>query len=226
MLIVKNVLADTAVHQLRESIQKGQWVDGRATAGFQSAQVKTNQQLDESSPVAREAGDFVLRCLADKPEFMSAALPAKIFPPLINRYGPEEHFGDHIDNAIRLVPQSHVKVRTDLSMTLFLSEPDEYQGGELIVSSMGSEQRFKCRAGDLVLYPASSVHRVTPVQSGIRLAVFTWIQSLVRSNEERAILYSLDQSIQALSVQHPESGQLVELTGVYHNLLRLWSDTN
>lgn len=219
------VLSPDQVQQMRERLLAAEWVEGRVTAGPQSARCKHNLQLPQQSAEARQLGDIILAALAQNSLFMSAALPGKIFPPMFNCYQHGGHFGTHVDNAIRTVPGTPVKIRTDLSLTLFLSDPDEYQGGELVIEDTYGRHSVKLPAGDLVLYPATSLHQVMPVTRGRRLAAFFWLQSMVRSDEQRRVLFELDRSIQALSQQLPESPEWVRLTAVYHNLIRQWADT-
>lgn len=225
LLKIPNILTKQQVTEVREHLVSADWADGKITAGQQSAKEKNNLQLPENSPVARELGDFILSVLSHSPLFMSAALPLKIFPPLFNCYQGNHAFGNHIDNAIRQVPNTPVKVRTDISMTLFLSEPEEYDGGELIIDDTYGSQTIKLAAGDMVLYPSTSLHQVTPVTRGRRLASFFWLQSMINSDEKRTLLYNLDTSIQALRTTRDDSPEIVKLTGVYHNLLRQWAQT-
>ncbi|MBI6922880.1 MULTISPECIES: Fe2+-dependent dioxygenase [Pseudomonas] len=213
------------LHTLRQQLLAQPWVDGKATAGVQSAQAKHNRQLDEDDPVARQLGGLILQRLSDNPLFMSAALPKRIYPPLFNRYGEGEGFGFHIDNAIRGIKGVRERVRTDLSATLFLADPDSYDGGELVIRDTFGERQVKLPAGHLVLYPGSSLHRVEPVTRGERLAAFFWIESLVREDSQRSLLLDMDVAIQRLTAQGADAGSLLELTGVYHNLLRRWGDT-
>ncbi|RII74887.1 Fe2+-dependent dioxygenase [Pseudomonas monteilii] len=213
------------LHTLRQQLLAQRWVDGKATAGVQSAQAKHNRQLDEDDPVARQLGGLILQRLSDNPLFMSAALPKRIYPPLFNRYGEGEGFGFHIDNAIRGIKGVRERVRTDLSATLFLADPDSYDGGELVIRDTFGERQVKLPAGHLVLYPGSSLHRVLPVTRGERLAAFFWIESLVREDSQRSLLLDMDVAIQRLTAQGADAGSLLELTGVYHNLLRRWGDT-
>ena len=225
LLKIPDVLSAEQVLQARELLQAADWVDGNITAGYQSSQAKNNLQLPESSPVAQQLGDTILSALANCNIFMSAALPLKIFPPLFNCYQGGQSFGVHVDNAIRQVPGLPVKVRTDVSMTLFLSDPDEYEGGELIMEDTYGSHKIKLPAGHMVLYPATSLHRVTPVTKGRRLASFFWLQSMVSSDERRALLFDMDMAIQALRSKVEDSPEIVQLTGVYHNLLRQWAQT-
>ncbi len=200
------------------------WVDGRATAGHQGAAVKRNLQIGEDTAIARDLGDLVLAALERNPAFISAALPHRVYPPLFNRYEGGMHFGSHVDGAVRLVPGTAAKIRTDLSATLFLADPASYDGGELIVEDTYGAQSIKLAAGHMVLYPAGSRHRVEPVTRGARLACFFWIQSLVRDDAQRRLLFDLDNGIQRLTVTGADEAARVELTGCYHNLLRMWSE--
>ncbi|MES2684998.1 MAG: Fe2+-dependent dioxygenase [Pseudomonadota bacterium] len=200
------------------------WVDGRVTAGSQGASVKQNQQLAEQAAVARQLGDVVLAALERNTQFISASLPHRVYPPMFNRYQGGMHFGDHIDNAVRLLPGSGMKIRTDLSATLFLNNPADYDGGELVVESSTGSQRVKLAAGDLLLYSASTVHRVEPVTRGERLACFFWVQSMVRDDAQRMLLFDLDRSIQRLTATGADESARVQLAGSYHNLLRMWAE--
>lgn len=224
LLHIPGVLTDDQVVALRAKLDAADWQDGRVTAGYQSAKVKHNEQLPEEHPVAREGGDVVLQALQRSPLFMAAALPLRIFPPLFNRYQGGGHFGSHVDNAIRQVPGMPVRIRTDLSATLFLAGPDEYDGGELEVEDTYGAHSVKLPAGDLVLYPATSLHLVRPVTRGARVASFFWIQSLVRSDADRTLLFDLDSAIQRLAIDVPQHPSGVQLTGVYHNLVRRWAE--
>ena len=203
------------------------WVDGRATAGHQGAVVKRNLQLAEDSAVARELSAVVVGALERHPLFLSAALPAQVYPPMFNRYDGADvmHFGTHVDGAVRLVPGTGTNIRTDVAATLFLSDPQSYDGGELVIEDTYGTQSVKLPAGDMVLYPATSRHRVTPVTRGSRLASFFWVQSMVRGDAQRAVLFDLDMAIVHLSPAAPGHRSLVELTGCYHNLLRMWAET-
>lgn len=219
------VLDKAGVARCRAIIDPAPWVDGNVTSGTQSAHAKRNLQLPEGSPAAREAGDLVLDALGVNPLFISAALPLKVFPPLFNRYAGGQHFGNHIDNAIRQLRGTDFRIRSDLSATLFLAEPETYDGGELCIEDTYGTQRVKLAAGDMVLYPASSLHRVEPVTRGERVASFFWIQSTVRRDEDRALLFELDQAIQSLAGRHGQADpEVVALTGVYHNLVRRWAE--
>lgn len=221
LIVIPDVLSPEQVGSFRTALAAGQWVDGRATAGHQSALVKNNAQLAEDDPLSARLGTIVLDALDRNPLFRSAALPRRVFPPLFNRYGTGQGFGVHVDNAIRVAPGSGVRMRTDLSATLFLAGPDEYDGGELSIEGGFGLQRIKLPPGHMVLYPASSLHRVEPVTRGARVASFFWIQSMIRSDADRAVLFDLDQAIQRLPPEHPSA---IALTGVYHNLLRRWAD--
>ena len=223
LLHVPNVLTDAQVARCRELMERAAWVDGRVTAGHQSAKAKDNLQIAEGGPEAREMGDMIVAALERSPLFISAALPMRVFPPLFNCYQPGMAFGAHVDNAVRQVPGTPFRLRTDLSTTLFLSHPDEYDGGELVVEDTYGAHSVKLPAGDLILYPAASLHRVTPVTRGARLASFFWIQSMVRDDGQRTLLFDLDTAIQRVSADtdHPA---VVQLTGVYHNLIRRWAD--
>jgi PKHD-type hydroxylase len=200
------------------------WVDGRATAGHQGARVKQNQQIAEGSALAAELGDIVLSVLERHPLFISAALPSQVYPPLFNRYQGGMHFGSHVDGSVRIMPASGAKIRTDLSATLFLVPPDSYEGGELLIEDTYGTQAVKLPAGDMVLYPASSLHRVTPVTGGARVACFFWVQSLVRDDGRRAMLFDLDNAIQRLTATGADSAAVLQLSGLYHNLMRQWAE--
>ena len=224
LLQVPDVLTNDQVASCRKLLEAAQWVDGRITAGHQSARAKDNLQLPENLDEAKQLGDVILGALERNPLFMSAALPLKVFPPLFNRYQDGQSFGNHVDNAIRQVTGTPHRVRTDLSATLFFSNPDEYDGGELVVEDTYGVHSVKLPAGHMILYPASSVHHVRPVTRGVRLASFFWIQSMVRDDGERTILFDLDVAIQRLMDDVPEHRSVVELTSLYHNLLRRWAD--
>jgi PKHD-type hydroxylase len=209
-------------HQL--DADEAPWVDGRVTAGHQGIHVKQNQQLAEGSPTALELGNIVLAALERHPLFISAALPNRVYPPMFNRYQGGMHFGSHVDGSIRLRPGTGQKIRTDLSATLFLAPPDSYDGGELLVEDTYGTQTVKLPAGDMLLYPASSLHRVNPVTRGTRLACFFWVQSMVRDDGQRTLLFDLDNAIQRLTATSADEASRVKLTGCYHNLLRMWVD--
>ncbi|MGA0611371.1 Fe2+-dependent dioxygenase [Caldimonas sp. KR1-144] len=228
LLHVPNILTGHALHKAQALLSQAPWSDGRVTAGSQSTQVKNNQQLAEDHPLTAQLQEIVMEALAGSALFFAAALPKKIFPPLFNRYaGAANAFGNHIDNAVRTIkhgPHRGTHVRTDVSCTLFLAEPSSYDGGELVVEDTFGSQRIKLAAGDLVLYPGTSVHRVEPVTRGARLASFFWIESMVRSDEQRRLLYEMDMNLVALREQLGDTPELVALTGTYHNLLRQWAD--
>jgi len=224
LLQVPQVLNAEELARLRARLGAASWVDGNATSGYQSAQAKKNEQLAEDSAEARELGETVLAALARSQLFFSAALPKQVFPPLFNRYGPGMTFGNHVDAAIRTHAANRVRMRTDLSATLFVSPPEDYDGGELLVEDNYGTHSVKLAAGSLVLYPASSVHRVTPVTRGARVASFFWIQSMVRDDPQRTLLFDLDMAIIRLTKDHPRDPGLVSLVGVYHNLLRMWAE--
>jgi len=224
LLHVPDVLTPDQVADLRRRLADAEWVDGRATVGGQGARVKRNRQLDEFSPVGQALGRIVLEALLANPLYMSAALPLRHMPPLFNRYEGGEHYGLHVDGAIRSVPGTTLQMRTDLSCTLFLAGPDEYEGGELEVVDTYGTHEVKLPAGDLVLYPSGSLHRVHPVTRGARIASFFWVQSLVRDAAQRRALFELDQNIQALRGQVGDTEAVLGLTGHYHNLVRAWSE--
>lgn len=224
LLQIPDVLTGEQVAQFREKLGRAEWVDGRITAGHQSVRAKDNLQLPEEHPVARELGEKIVIALEHNPLFMSAALPYKVFPPLFNRYKSGQSFGTHVDNAIRQLAGTMYRVRTDLSATLFLSQPEEYDGGELAVEDTYGLHNVKLQAGNLILYPSSSLHRVKPVTRGERIASFFWVQSMVRDDGERALLFDLDMAIQRLTQENPDHQSAIELTCVYHNLLRRWAD--
>jgi PKHD-type hydroxylase len=223
LLHVPDVLTAAQVQHAQRVLAGAEWVDGSVTAGFQSTLVKHNRQLPEGSPPARELGEMVLDALDRNVLFMSAALPAKVFPPLFNRYEGGEAFGNHVDNAVRQVRGSAQRLRTDISATLFLSAPEDYDGGELVVDDTYGPHSVKLPAGHMVLYPATSLHRVRPVTRGVRLASFFWIQSLVRDDAERTLLFDMDMAIIRLRQQVGDDESVLALTGVYHNLLRRWA---
>ena len=224
LLQIPEVLSKEQVGHIRRELDAVDWIDGRVTAGHQSARAKDNMQLPEDLPLGRQLGQAIVAALERTPLFISAALPAKIFPPLFNRYAGGQSFGVHVDNAIRQVRNSPHRVRTDISATLYLSEPTEYEGGELIVEDTYGTHSVKLPAGHLVLYPATSLHRVQPVTSGARIASFFWIQSMIRDDGQRTTLFDLDLAIQKLGADLPNHPSLVQLTGVYHNLLRRWAE--
>lgn len=224
MLHVPDVLTPDQVRTLRSTLDEADWEDGRETVGAQGAKVKSNRQLPEHSAVSRELARTVLTALARSALFHSAALPFRFVPPLFNRYEGGEHYGLHVDGSVRSIPGTGEQLRTDLSCTLFLSDPDDYDGGELEVVDNYGTHEVKLPAGDLVLYPSSSLHQVHPVTRGARICSFFWLQSMVRDNHQREMLFGLDQSIQSLRTRLGESAETVALTGHYHNLLRLWAE--
>ncbi|HEY6645211.1 Fe2+-dependent dioxygenase [Povalibacter sp.] len=224
ILAIPNVLSAEQVAETRQQLDTAAWIDGRVTAGHQSGRVKDNEQLVEGSPLALRLGEVILAALERNPLFVSAALPSKILPPLFNRYSAGHSFGTHVDNAVRQIRGTPHRIRTDLSATLFLSAPAEYDGGELIVEDMYGPQTIKLPAGHMVLYPASSLHRVLPITRGARVASFFWIQSMVRDDGERALLFDMDLAIQRLNRESPNHPSAVQFTAVYHNLLRRWAE--
>jgi PKHD-type hydroxylase len=225
LLQIPNVLTPEQVAWARERLEQAEWVDGRETAGHQSARTKNNMQVRENSPIGNEVGDVILGALQSSALFLSAALPLKVFPPAFNSYAGGQTFGTHVDGAIRTVPGTPHRVRTDLSATLFLSNPEDYDGGELSIEDTYGVKRVKLPAGHMILYPGTSLHFVEPVTRGERLASFFWIQSLVRDDGQRSILFDLDSSIQQVNQTDPDHPAAVSLAGVYYNLLRRWADT-
>ena len=223
IISIPNVLTGEQVSHARRLLDEAAWVDGRATAGRQSARTKHNLQLEEADPLARQLGEQIVASLQRNPLFISAALPLRVFPPLFNRYEGGQSFGNHVDNAIRQ-SISGMRIRTDLSATLFLSGPDEYDGGELMIEDTFGVHSVKLPAGHMVLYPASSLHHVRPVVRGARVASFFWLQSMVRDDGQRTLLFDLDAAIQRLSADVPDHPSTVQLTSVYHNLLRRWAE--
>lgn len=224
LITIPDVLTAEQVRQMRAKLDAADWVDGKVTAGYQAQRVKENQQLAEGSPLAMELGEVVLGGLARSPSFMSAALPLRVFPPMFNRYAGGGQFGTHVDTAIRQLVTTGQRIRTDVSATLFLTALEEYDGGELIVEDTYGAHSVKLPAGHMVLYPATSLHRVEPVTRGARVSSFFWIQSMIRSDADRTMLFDLDRSIQTLAVELPGNPAGVQLTGVYHNLLRRWAE--
>jgi len=224
MIHVPGVLGADQVARCRDVMLKAAWVDGRVTAGHQSAQVKNNLQLPENSAEARELGNIVIEALGRSNLFMSAVLPKQVFPPLFNRYDTGMTFGAHVDNAVRGIAGSGMRIRTDVSSTLFISGPDDYDGGELVVEDTYGSHAVKLPAGDMIVYPATSLHHVTPITRGARIASFFWTQSMVRDESRRSLLFDLDMAIVRLGRDHPEHASVVELTSVYHNLLRQWAE--
>ena len=224
LLSIPDVLNAEQVAEARRLLDEAEWVDGRITAGHQSGKAKENMQLREDDPAARRLGDTILASLECNALFTSAALPLKVFPPLFNRYSEGQSFGTHVDNAIRQVTGTPHRVRTDLSATLFLSAPNEYDGGELVVEDVFGVHSVKLPAGHLILYPSSSLHHVRAVTRGARVASFFWIQSMVRDDAQRTILLDMDMAIERINRDMPGHASAVQLTGVYHNLLRQWAD--
>ena len=224
LLQIPDVLTREQLAQARQLLDAAEWIDGRVTAGHQSARAKDNMQLPEDHPVSRQLGDIILAALNRNALFISAALPLRVFPPLFNRYQGGQSFGNHVDNAIRQAPGGVLRIRTDLSATLFLAEPAEYDGGELMVEDTYGVHSVKLPAGHLILYPSTSLHNVRPVTRGARLASFFWIQSMIRDDGERTLLFDLDAAIQRVASETPDSPAPVQLTAVYHNLLRRWAE--
>ena len=225
LVTIPGAIDQRLLEQCRDALAAAEWADGRGSAGYLSRAVKNNAQLPDTDLTARQLGDSILAALEQNPTFVAAALPLKVVPPLFNRYAGGQSYGAHIDGAIRPVAGTRHRVRTDLSATLFLSDPASYTGGELVIRDTFGERAVKLAAGDLVLYPGTSVHRVEPVTSGVRLAAFFWIQSMVRNAEQRTLLFELDGAIQRLAKDAPGQATLVDFAGVYHNLLRRWADS-
>jgi PKHD-type hydroxylase len=224
LLAIPDVLSVAQVSRARQILDFAPWVDGKATAGHQSAQVKDNQQLREGSLESQQLGELILTALGQNAMFISAALPSRVFPPLFNKYTGGQSFGTHVDNAIRQVPGTGQRIRTDLSATLFLAHPEDYDGGELVVEDTYGIHSAKLPAGHMVLYPSTSLHHVRSVTRGARIASFFWIQSMVRDDGERTLLFDLDTAIQRVNRDAPASPSAVQLTGIYHNLMRRWAD--
>jgi PKHD-type hydroxylase len=225
LLRIPALLTPDEVRHCRETLLDAEWQDGKTTAGHLAAPVKRNRQLPLDSAAGQEIGNLILDRLGVNALFMSAALPLKVLPPRFNRYEGGETYGNHIDNAIFSIPGTAIKVRSDVSTTVFFSDPDEYDGGELIVEDTYGRQSVKLPAGDAIVYPGTSLHRVDPVTRGVRLGSFFWTQSLVKSDERRRLLFDLDQSIQQLSGDLPDDGRIAALSGTYHNLLRMWAES-
>ena len=224
LITIPEVLTTEQIAEARKLLSAADWVDGRVTAGHQSAQAKNNQQLAEGTPVAQQLGDMILQALGQNPLFISAALPMKVFPPLFNSYASGHSFGTHVDNAIRHVKGSSHRVRSDISATLFLTAPDEYDGGELVIEDTYGLHKVKLPLGHMVLYPSSSLHRVEPITRGRRVSSFFWVQSMVRSDAQRTLLFDLDNATQRVNRDLPSNPAAVQLTGIYHNLLRQWAE--
>ena len=223
MLRIPALLTPEEVRECRQAMEAADWQDGRTTAGHLAARVKSNLQLPVDSPLAQKMGTLILDKLSRNPLYLSAALPLRVLPPRFNRYEGGGTYGNHIDNALFVIPGTAIKVRTDVSTTVFFSAPDEYEGGELVIEDTFGHQSVKLAAGDAILYPGTSLHRVNPVTQGTRYASFFWTQSLVQSDEQRRLLFDLDQSIQQLTADCPDHPRLSALSGTYHNLLRMWS---
>ncbi|MDO8713937.1 MAG: Fe2+-dependent dioxygenase [Polynucleobacter sp.] len=225
LLRVPAVLTKAQVREVRKIVDSANWADGSITAGTQSTKAKRNFQLPEDGLESQKARTIVLEALAANAEYLTGALPKKIYPPLFNKYeGANNKFGNHIDNAVRTHAASGKHVRTDISCTLFLTDPSEYEGGELVIEDTFGEQRIKFDAGDMVMYPGSSVHRVEPITKGARISCFFWTESMVRADEQRRVLYDLDNAIYQLREAKDGTPEVIRLTGVYHNLMRMWSD--
>lgn len=225
LICIPDVLSKQDVADFRRIMDAEQWEDGRSTAGAQSAQVKQNEQLPPDSPTARKLGERIIVALAANLLFISAAVPLRIFPPLFNRYRPGQFFGEHVDNCIRGDNLTGLRIRTDLSVTLFLSEPDEYDGGELIIDDYYGSHKVKLPAGHLVLYPATSLHMVTPVTRGVRVSSFFWLQSMIKDTHARRMTFDMDNAIQQLVVRLGRNDSEVrKLTNIYHNLIRYWAE--
>ncbi len=224
ILTIPDVLSGEPLARAQALLNAAPWVDGKVTAGYQSGKVKSNLQIPEQDPAAQELGSIILRALENNPLFISAALPHRVFPPLFNQYSQGHFFGTHVDNAIRQVTGTPHRIRTDLSATLFFSTPEAYEGGELCIEDTYGVQSVKLPVGHMVLYPATSLHHVRPITKGTRTCSFFWIQSMIRSDAERTILFDLDTTIQILNQENPDSQQPVRLTGIYHNLIRKWAE--
>jgi PKHD-type hydroxylase len=225
LICVPDVLSKNEVAEFRGAMDAVVWEDGRSTAGAQSAMVKKNEQLPPNGELSRSLGERIIRALTANPLFISAAIPRHIFPPLFNRYGVGQHFGVHVDNAVRGDPLTGLRIRTDLSGTLFLSEPEDYDGGELLVEDHYGAQQIKLPAGQLVLYPATSLHTVTPITRGVRVASFFWLQSMIRDAQARSMIFDLDTTIQGLIERLGRNDpEIVKLSGLYHNLIRYWAE--
>jgi PKHD-type hydroxylase len=225
LLAIPNVLTPAQVAEARSLLEAAEWVDGKATAGHQGARVKDNMQLPVESPAARQVGTMILKALGTNPLFMSAALPLHILPPMFNRYSGGQTFGNHVDGSIRTVPGTNHRLRTDLSCTLFFAGPEEYDGGELIIEDTYGSKSVRLPAGHMILYPSTSLHQVTPVTHGTRLCSFFWLQSMIRDDGQRRLLFEMDVAIQRLGAENATHPSVVSLTGVYHNLLRQWAET-
>ena len=224
LLAIPNVLSPEQVVEARKILEAAEWVDGKVSAGHQGARVKDNMQLPADHPAARQVGAMIAKALGANPLFMSAALPLHILPPMFNRYSGGQTFGTHVDGSIRTVPGTNHRLRTDLSCTLFFAGPEEYDGGELIIEDTYGSKSVKLPAGHMILYPSTSLHQVTPVTRGTRLCSFFWLQSMIRDNAQRSLLFDMDVAIQRLGAENATHPSVVSLTGVYHNLLRQWAE--
>ncbi len=222
LIAIPDVLSPAQVAEARAALEAAAWIDGKATAGHQGARVKDNQQLPVDSPVAQQVGAMILQALSGNPLFMAAALPLHILPPMFNRYSGGQTFGNHVDGSIRTIPGTGRRLRTDLSCTLFLADPADYDGGELIIEDTYGSKSVRLPAGHMILYPSTSLHQVTPVTRGTRLCSFFWLQSMVRDDGRRRLLFDMDVAIQRLGPENATHPSVVQLTGVYHNLLRQW----
>ncbi len=224
VITIPNVLTLEEVRAAKSALDSADWIDGKVTAGYQSGQVKDNMQIPENHPVAVQVGELIIKALEKNPLFISAALPLRIFPPLFNRYSGGQSFGTHVDNSIRQIPGTPYRIRTDLSATLFFNNPDDYEGGELCIEDTYGVKEVKLPAGQMILYPATSLHHVKPVTKGTRLCSFFWIQSMIRDDGQRTLMFDLDSAIRGLNQENPDSAFPVPLTGIYHNLLRQWAE--
>lgn len=224
LLAIPNVLTPAQVADARRALESADWIHGRATAGHQGARVKDNEQLPAEHPIALQVGRTILQALHASPLFLSAALPLHILPPMFNRYSGGQTFGTHVDGSIRIIPGTGQRIRTDLSITLFFANPDEYDGGELVIEDTYGAKSVKLPAGHAILYPSTSLHHVTPVTRGTRLCSFFWLQSMIRDDARRALLFDMDVAIQRLGAENATHPSVVSLTGVYHNLLRQWAE--
>ena len=224
LLAIPNVLSPEQVAEARSILEAAEWVDGKISAGHQGARVKDNMQLPAESPAARQVGGMIAKALGANPLFMSAALPLHILPPMFNRYSGGQTFGTHVDGSIRQIPGTGHRIRTDLSCTLFFAGPEEYDGGELIIEDTYGSKSVKLPAGHMILYPSTSLHQVTPVIRGTRLCSFFWLQSMIRDNGQRSLLFDMDVAIQRLGAENATHPSVISLTGVYHNLLRQWAE--
>lgn len=223
LIAVPNVLSPEQIAESRKALDAAEWVDGRITAGHQGAHVKNNSQLAPGTPAARQVGETILRALGVNPHFMTATLPLHVMPPMFNRYTGGQTFGSHVDGAVRVMPNGQ-RIRTDVSCTLFLSNPEDYDGGDLVVEDTYGSKSVKLPAGHLILYPSTSVHHVTPVTRGTRLCAFFWLQSMIRDDSRRGMLYDMDVAIQRLGTENATHPSVIQLTGIYHNLLRQWTE--